>query len=237
MSRDSGAGAYAQSAGMGARSCFRSSSVTRRPSLAPGGREPASRLRCAQVISEGRVQCGRRSSLGMFALVAVVARAVAGPARSATGARSGAAQVVRAEPGAEPRRRVAHRPEGLRRRRPGGGVPRRPADEPRRQRLPARRLRERLQRDRQPRVLADEHVRLHAAPGRVRAGDGVLLDHRGAEVHPEPRLRRRRAARSTTEPQDVRINQSARTTRSRPTTRRTSSASARAASTTPRTPR
>src|SRR6185437_14706635 len=34
MSRDSGAGAYVQSAGIGARSCFRSSSVTPRPSLA-----------------------------------------------------------------------------------------------------------------------------------------------------------------------------------------------------------
>ena len=35
-------------------------------------------------------------------------------------------------------------------------------------------------------------------PGRVRAGDGVLLDHRGAEVHPQPRLRRVAPRRSTT---------------------------------------
>ena len=43
-------------------------------------------------------------------------------------------------------------------------------------------------RDREPRLLADEHVPLQPQPGRVRAGDGVLLDHRGAEVHPVPRL-------------------------------------------------
>ena len=46
------------------------------------------------------------------------------------------------------------------------------------------------QRDRQPRVLADEHVQLHAERRPVRAGDGVLLDQRGAEVPPVPRLRR-----------------------------------------------
>ena len=72
---------------------------------------------------------------------------------------------------------------------PACGLPHRRADAPRRQRLPARRLRERLQLDREPRVLADEHVRVHAAPGRVRAGDGVLLDDRGADVHPPARLR------------------------------------------------
>ena len=111
------------------------------------------------------------------------------------------------------------------------------ADQPRRQRIPARRLGERRQRDRQPGVLADEHVPLHAPPGRVRAGDGLLLDHRGAEVHPEPRLRRRSPARSTTSRRTSASTSGASTTRSRPTIRRTSCASARAASTTPRTPR
>ena len=54
---------------------------------------------------------------------------------------------------------------------------------------PERRLRPRLQQHGQPRVLADEHVSLHAPPGRVRAGDGLLLGHRGAEVHPGARVR------------------------------------------------
>ena len=93
------------------------------------------------------------------------------------------------------------RPEGLGRRRSGGGLPRRHAHEPRRQRLPARGLGRHRQRDREPGVLADEHVPLHAAPGRVRAGDGLLLDHRGAEVHPEPRLRTVACGRSTMDPQ------------------------------------
>ena len=47
-----------------------------------------------------------------------------------------------------------------------------------------------VQLDRQPGVLADEHLRLHAASGRVRAGDGLLLGDRGSEVHPQPGLRR-----------------------------------------------
>ena len=63
-----------------------------------------------------------------------------------------------------------------------------------------------VQLDRQPRVLADEHLRLHAASGRVRAGDGLLLDHRGSEVHPQPRLRRD-APPDQQRPQDARINQ------------------------------
>ena len=112
-----------------------------------------------------------------------------GAGKIGNGSSVGSAQVFVPNPVSEPRRRVAHRPEGFGRGRPACGLPRRPADEPRRQRLPARRLRDRLQRDRQPGLLADQHVRLHAQPGRVRAGDGVLLDHRGAEVHPEPRLR------------------------------------------------
>ena len=131
----------------------------------------------------------------IVALVAVVVfAAVAGAGKIGNGSSVGSAQVFVPNPVPEPRRRVAHRPEGFGRRRPGCGLPRRPADEPRRQRLPARRLRECLQLDRQPRVLADEHVRVHAAPGRVRAGDGVLLDDRGAEVHPQPRLRLESAA-------------------------------------------
>ena len=63
------------------------------------------------------------------------------------------------------------------------------------------------QRDRQPGVLADEHVPLHAPPGRVRAGDGVLLDHRGAEVHPAASASASRAAAINNRPQHVRINQ------------------------------
>jgi hypothetical protein len=35
----------------------------------------------------------------------------------------------------------------------------------------------------------NEHVPLHAPRGRVRAGHGVLLDHAGTDVYPQPRLR------------------------------------------------
>ena len=38
-------------------------------------------------------------------------------------------------------------------------------------------------------------LHLHARPGPVRAGDGLLLDHPGTAVHPEPGLRRRAAGR------------------------------------------
>ena len=49
-----------------------------------------------------------------------------------------------------------------------------------------RRLRDGGQRDRQPGLLADEHLPLHAPPGRVRAGHGLLLGHRGADGTSRP---------------------------------------------------
>lgn len=45
-----------------------------------------------------------------------------------------------------------------------------------------------------PRLLTCKHLPVHAAPRRVRAGHGLLLDHRGAKVHPPLRLRRTPAA-------------------------------------------
>ncbi len=44
-------------------------------------------------------------------------------------------------------------------------------------------------RNRESRLLADQQLFLQPAPGRVRAGDGVLLDHGVAEIHPEARIR------------------------------------------------
>ena len=72
----------------------------------------------------------------------------------------------------------------------------------------SRRVRERAHDDGKPRLLGDEHVPLHASSGRVRAGDGVLLDHRGAEVRPQARLRRAgRLPAIDNVSQPVRINQ------------------------------
>ena len=94
------------------------------------------------------------------------------------------------------------------------------AHESRRQRLPPRRLRERRQRDREAGLLDHQHLPLHTAPGRVRAGHGVLLGHRGPEVHPLPRLRRD-APRDRKRPAaGSGSTSSGRTTRSRATTRR-----------------
>src|SRR4029450_9496084 len=66
---------------------------------------------------------------------------------------------VRPQPGPVARRPVADRPEGRRRGRAGGRLPRRRPHPPRRERVPARRLRHRGQRDRQPRLLAHQHRR------------------------------------------------------------------------------
>jgi hypothetical protein len=84
-------------------------------------------------------------------------------------------------------------------------------------------------RDRQPRVLADEHLPPHAPLGRVRAGDGVLLDHRGAEVRAEPRVRQHVSRGRQPPAEGPRRPNGAQTTRSRPTTRSPRSATARAA--------
>ena len=128
--------------------------------------------------------------VGTLMLGAVlVAGAVAGEA--VFGRVDGHRLGLRLEPGAESRRRVAHRPEGRGQCGSRGRVPRRRADRTSTAAaISAATIAMRGQRDRQPGVLGDEHVPLHAPSGRVRAGDGVLLDHGGAEVRAQPRLRR-----------------------------------------------
>ena len=144
---------------------------------------------------------------------------------------------LRLEPRRGPERPEPARPEGLGRRRPGGRLPRWSRSPistaaatcavagPRSSARPAIRRTRRRTRS------------TTRAAGRVRAGHGLLLGHRVAEVHPEPRLRhgpipagQHGAAASADQP----VGRW--TTRSRPRTR-TRSGSARAASTTPRTAR
>ena len=64
----------------------------------------------------------------------------------------------------------------------------------------------RRERDRRARLRAGRHVRLQPPRRPLRAGDGLLLGHRGAEVHPVARLRLD-ATRHQQGAQAVRINQ------------------------------
>ena len=87
-----------------------------------------------------------------------------------------------------------------------------------------------------PAYLADQHVQLPPQRRPLRAGHGLLLGHRGAEVHPAPRLRRHAPAPSTRNRRTSGSTSGAWTTRSRGTST-TCCGSARAESTTPRTRR
>src|SRR5215210_5160932 len=126
------------------------------------------------------------------ALTLLAASAAAFAAKPGTGGRHGDRVGLRLEPGRGPERPVTDRPERLGDRSSGRRIPQGDADRPGRKRVPARPLGADRQRDGQSGLLADEHLRLQPKAGRVRAGDGVLLDHRVPEVHPEPRLRHRR---------------------------------------------
>ena len=81
------------------------------------------------------------------------------------------------------------------------------ADEPRRQRLPHRATGRTSAARPATRPTRRRTVPVRPQRRPVRAGDGLLLDHRGAEVHPEPRLRLD-ARPVNKESQDIRINQS-----------------------------
>ncbi len=100
-----------------------------------------------------------------------------------------------AEPGCIAREPGPDRPEGRGLCRARARIRDRDAHQSRRQRIPQRGLGEYPRRDGNPGVLPDEHVRLPTRRQPLRAGHGVLLDHRGAEVHPEPGLRHHAATR------------------------------------------
>ena len=101
---------------------------------------------------------------------------------------------VPAESGRRPRRPNADRSEGRRLCGAHSRLSRRDPDESGWQRLPRRRLGAGGQRNRRPRLFAVQRVPLPPRRRSLRAGDGLLLDYRSAEVHPEPRLRHLQAA-------------------------------------------
>src|SRR5215470_13646629 len=95
MSRDSGAGAYVQSAGIGARSCFRSSSVTCVPSLAASGRDTGSPVRSARQTrrpGEGLMRSRLLISTVVLAACAAIVT-VAGATNPGSGGSTGSAMV------------------------------------------------------------------------------------------------------------------------------------------------
>ena len=127
------------------------------------------------------------------ALAAAVLAAMTATAAWAHGARAGYElghrEGLLPEPGGPAPEREPDRPEGRRLRRAPARLQDGDADRSRRERLPARAMGERRLRDGKPGLLADQHVHLQPVAGRVRAGDGLLLGHAGAAVHPAARLR------------------------------------------------
>ena len=156
----------------------------------------------------GEVPCGRSSIGPGRSLASTLRTARRRPRRRGSGRarrrsagrrrhRTGAGLCP--QPGRRPRHPDPDRPEGRRllQRRPGPAsrLPPRDADRPDVARRAQRHVRRRQERDGGRRREHGVGLHLHARPGPVRAGDGLLLDHPGTAVHPEPGLRRRAAGR------------------------------------------
>ena len=176
--------------------------------------------------------------LSIVALVAVVVfAAVAAAGKNGNGSSVGSAQVFVPNPGPEPGRRVAHRPEGF-----GRAVPAAAYHAVQLTNLDGSGF------------LRGDYANVYSSTGNLAFSptntfaytrhqdefEQVMAYYWMTEAQKyiqRSRLRRRVCRRSTTSHRTPGSTSSAPTTRSRPTIRRTSCASARAASTTPRTPR